>query len=205
MNNNLSMLAAAIADAGHWHWWSAQPPKFFHAEFVMVRLYLPPRDPAKPPCNQFALSFGQVHTVQFLEFAEGVEPGWQQRIEQDELQGGQFVPNGFALGNLDSTADIVSRALRNHDWFSRPESETGGDNLIACAFQTGTGLGALVVAERLKLISEPGEIPLETVPQMQKDWWSYWKRYWKLVRTPQALPRDINCDISFPGGPLDEE
>jgi len=205
MNENLSCLSNAIADAGHWHWWKALAPDCLQLEFTQVRLYIPPSNPAMAPSGHFALIFREVRKMQLLDFEADRPPDWPDRIARDELRGGELVPETFVLGDTVSALELVARALRVREIAPVPEGSIGGEGLLACAFETRNGVGAYVLAGGLEIQSDAGEVPLAAVPQMQKEWWAYWKRYWQLGGTPRALPRDINCEISFPAGPQGED
>ena len=152
-----------------------------------------------------AVIFNGVRTAQFLDFAEDRPLDWPERIERDELRGGELIPESFVLDDPDCAADIVSQALRSREVVKPVYVGNLDAGLIACAFQTINQVGVFVVAESVELLGKSGPIPLEALPQMQQELWSYCKRYWKLCGTPQALPHDMNCEISFPAGPLEDK
>ncbi len=205
MNDLYSKLEAVISDDCHWHWWNADLPSRLLLEFVGVALYLPPTDPTSPPSNHYGLFFDKPRTIQFLNFHEGIEGEWPERLRLDQMRGGRIYSGGCAVGDLDHVADILSRAVSSHVYFQSDEPAASGSSQVACAFQTNQGTGAFVIAERVTLVSAQGEIPLNRVPQMRQDWWSYWKRWWKLCRTPQRLPHDNLCAGRFPAGPIEED
>ena len=180
MNENLSCLSAAIADAGHWHWWKAWAPEQVQLEFVGVRLYQAPANLLEAPCSQLAVIFNGVRSAQFLDFAEDRPLDWPERIERDELRGGELIPDSFVLGDSDCAGDIVSQALRSREVVKPVNVGNLDAGLIACAFQTINQVGVFVVAENVELLGKSGPIPLE------------------------ALPLDMNCEISFPAGPLED-
>jgi hypothetical protein len=62
-------------------------------------------------------------------------------------------------------------------------------------------VGAIVRAEQFELVDMRGTIPLDQAPEMSRRWWSYWKDYWRVRGTKDAMPRDYACEVTIPMRP----
>ena len=199
MREAFDTIQRAFAEAGLWRWWAAQFPNFIQVEFAGVQLYQAPTDPSHPPSGVFALQFGRPQLVRLLEFTSNAEPHWF-----DRLQGGELGPlpvdfERFCLGD-DAGAERLSRAAAcTHDHFTAPP----GASSIPFAFSTTAGLGLLIVAERMRLVSHAGEIPMQSVAGLHTRWREYWRKYWDLRSTDSALPQDYACEACMPQDEVD--
>ena len=58
--------------------------------------------------------------------------------------------------------------------------------------------GFAIAAQGLRLVTHSGGVALDQVPEVNREWWAYWRRYWDKKDTPEALPKDFACEVTIP-------
>ena len=43
-----------------------------------------------------------------------------------------------------------------------------------------------------------GKYTEEEIELLSRKWWEYWKNYWRLRGTRDALPKDFACEVTIP-------
>ena len=72
---------------------------------------------------------------------------------------------------------------------------TGAKHLIAA--KCGD-VGVVAGGERIKIVSKNASISEEEVEPLSRKWWEYWKKYWRLRGTRDALAKDRACEVTIP-------
>jgi hypothetical protein len=58
--------------------------------------------------------------------------------------------------------------------------------------------GFAVASDEIKLLTKDGQIELGQIPSVHAQWWTYWRKYWDLINTKDALPKDYACEVTIP-------
>lgn len=48
-----------------------------------------------------------------------------------------------------------------------------------------------------------GELDEQAVLASSREWWAYWREYWRRKDTPDPMPRDYACEITIPAAAED--
>lgn len=201
MNEHLPVLESAISDVGCWTWWAADLPKVFQVEFGWVQLWNPPSGEGKPPSNRIALRFRQPRLVYFLTLADGVAEDWPDRLHQDELEPFHVDHNAFTLTAAELCRELVEKAGE----IRALAGESGNTSLPSAGeaflgFRAGPA-GLVVAAESLAVVNHHGELDARAVIASNRQWWDYWREYYRRRDTPEPLPVDPLCEVTIPLAP----
>ncbi len=194
----LGILADAISDAGAWQWWHLEND-MLQLEFCGVQLY----DESKPKKDTHTMDviairfFGNVFAVFLDDLDEDTTRPWYERFYDDEIPA--FECDGYAL-KFDNPeyAKEVYDGYRNQipiTPFDGMNTLTGANHLIAvkCG-DTGVVAGG----DRMVAVNKNGSISEEEIEPLSRKWWEYWKKYWRLRGTPNALQKDQICEVTIP-------
>ena len=58
--------------------------------------------------------------------------------------------------------------------------------------------GFAVSSDEIRLLTKDGDIELDQIPSVHSQWWTYWRKYWDLINTKNALPKDYACEVTIP-------
>ena len=50
----------------------------------------------------------------------------------------------------------------------------------------------------MEIVGKKGKYSEEEIEPLSRKWWEYWKDYWLLRGTPDALPEDYACEVTIP-------
>ena len=198
ITTSLEMLAYAISDVGLWSWYSADFPTFVQLEFVQTMLYFDKGTEEEAPSNQIAIQFGEIESVFALADVEAQVPdNWLELFTNDQVppfhidhEKFSFTPSLFP--SLKSKQHTLTCIFGNPD---HPlDASTHQFNLGFRAEE----VGLIVVANKMKILTHHGEIALEDIPELHKNWWEYWEQYWAHKDTEKEFPYDALCEITIP-------
>ncbi len=198
--NALDILADAISDAGAWQWWHMEND-MLQLEFRDVQLY----DDSKPENDTHTMDviavrfIGGIFAV-FLDQmdSDGQRP-WYERLHDDEIPA--FDCDGYQLRFDDPQyAAQVYDSYPNRTPltpFNGMDSLTGAGHLIAV--KCGDA-GIVAGGSRMEVVSRTARIPQSEIEPLSRKWWGYWKKYWRVRGTGDALAKDYACEVAIPVG-----
>ena len=197
--DQLALLADAISDIGYWSWWTAALPDTFQLEFGGTQLYFPPTSTDKPPQTQIALQFRQPTSISFLSRREGAEDfAWSQLLHEDQLEAPGCSHEEFGFGDADFLKSLLDQATHYkvvHGY--EPMREAFLHEPYQLVFWCGE-YGLAIAAQSLRLLTHQGEVALDQLADVHRQWWDYWRSYWDKRDTPDALPKDYACEVTIP-------
>lgn len=195
----LVQLADAISDVGYWSWWTHELPELFQLEFGGTQLYFPPASADLPPRTQIALQFQQPASVSFLSRGEGTADfAWAQALHDDQLEPPTCSYGEFGFGNGESLTAMLQQATHRQTMVGyEPTAEAFLQEPYQLVFWCGN-FGFAIAAQGLRLVTHSGAVVLDQVPEVNREWWAYWRRYWDNKDTPEALPKDFACEVTIP-------
>ena len=59
-------------------------------------------------------------------------------------------------------------------------------------------VGLIVGGDKIEIAGEKGQYTEEEIELLSRKWWDYWKDYWRLRGTRDALPKDYACEVTIP-------
>lgn len=192
----IQTLAYAISDVGNWTWINIQEASLVQLEFgnAMVNMNTP--EDGKPPSHRLALVFRDPVSVTVLYHKDAQLPAdWLKLFNQDQLE-----PFSIDYDNFSFEKEKIKAILSGAD---RTEVILGGryadhaENSCQLGFWTEE-IGIVIVADSMDIYSHTGEITLDEIVTYHQAWWDYWKKYWDVKDTPEALPYDALCEITIP-------
>ena len=194
----LDILADAISDVGSWQWWHLEKD-MLQLEFRDVQLY----DASKAEndthtTDSIAVRFFDNVFIVFLDDLTGnEEKPWYKRLYDDEIPA--FECDGYEL-KFDSLtyAKEVLGSYKNRTPATPFDSENtlaGAKHLIAA--KCGD-VGFVAGGDLIKIVTRNASITEEEVEPLARKWWDYWKEYWRLRGTKDALPKDWACEVTIP-------
>ena len=194
----LDILADSISDAGAWQWWHLEND-MLQLEFCGVQLY----DESKPEQDAHTMDviairfFSNVFAVFLDDLDEDAENPWYERFYDDEIPA--FECDGYEL-EFDNPeyAKEVYDGYRNKipiTPFDTINTLKGANHLIAvkCG-DTGVVAGG----DRIEVVNKNGSISEDKIEPLSRKWWEYWKKYWQLRGTREALKKDPTCEVTIP-------
>ena len=194
----LDILADAISDLGAWQWWHIEND-MLQLEFRDVLLY----DESKPDQDTHTMDviavrfYGNVFVVFLDDMDETEEKTWYERLHDDEIPA--FECDGYEL-EFDSAeyAKEVYDGYRNRTPitpFDDMNTLTSAKHLIAA--KCGNA-GVIAGGDQIKVVTKNSSIPAEKMESLSRKWWDYWRKYWRLRGTKDALEKDWACEVTIP-------
>lgn len=58
--------------------------------------------------------------------------------------------------------------------------------------------GFIAGGDWIAIVNKKGKIAQEEIEVLSKKWWEYWKKYWQLRGTADAMKKDRACEITIP-------
>ena len=191
----LNILADAISDVGSWWCWHVGDD-MLQLEFCDVQLYDETKaEKETHTTDVLAVRFyGHVFAV-FLDDLN--DENWHERFRDDDSI-------LYLVDAYDMVFDDVEEAesLLN-DYRNRiPVKDFSGLETISSAKHilcAGCGeVGFIVGGDKIEIAGEKGNYKEEEIELLSRKWWDYWKDYWHVRGTRDALPKDYACEVTIP-------
>jgi hypothetical protein len=202
-------LADSITDIGYWNWWDEDFPHSIRVEFGGVQLWMPPSPDSETPRGTVALQFNNPTSVSFLIHQDApadIPENWPDLLRNDEFERFNFRDDGaFVFNEHEYVLEILNSARHVDTRFGvSPRDEHFLRSQCIVAFGAGP-VGCIIGAENMEIITSAGEISLDDVPELHERWWEYWREYWDVRGTPNALPEDYACEATVPAEVMPED
>ena len=193
--DTLNILADAISDVGSWWCWYVCDD-MLQLEFCDVQLY----DETKAEKETHTADvlavrfFGHVFAV-FLDNLN--DKNWHERFRDDDSI-------LYPVDTYDMAFDDTEKAesLLNDYRNQVPVKGFQGTETLAAAkhlFCARCGdAGFIVGGDVIEIAGKKGNYTEEEIEPLSRKWWEYWKDYWRLRGTCDALPKDYACEVTIP-------
>lgn len=191
----LNILADAISDVGSWWCWYVGDD-MLQLEFCDVQLY----DETKAEnethtTDVLAVRFyGHVFAV-FLDDLN--DKNWHEHFRDDDSI-------LYPVDTYDMAFDdrIMAESLLN-DYRNRvPVKDFKGTETLVTAKHILCArcdeVGFIVGGDKIEIAGKKGKYSEKEIEPLSKKWWEYWKEYWRLRGTRDALPKDYACEVTIP-------
>ena len=193
--DTLNILADAISDVGSWWCWHVGDD-MLQLEFRDVQLYDETKaEKETHTTDVLAVRFyGHVFAV-FLDDLD--DKDWYERFRDDDSI-------LYPVDTYDMTFDDNKGAesLLN-DYRNRVlvKDFKGAETLLTakhifCA--RCDEVGFIVGGDEIMIVGKKGKYAEEEIETLSRKWWEYWKNYWRLRGTRDALPKDFACEVTIP-------
>lgn len=196
----LELLSRAISNVGYWTWWITELPTLVQIEFGGTQLYFPPDDHSQPPNTRIAIQFGKPKSISFLtkKALTREEENWFDELHADKMEPPTCSYGAFSFTDPSLIAEIISSAttIKTVHGYA-PTDAMFLTEKYKLAFWAGD-YGFAVSSDEFKLITSIGVVALDQISSVHSEWWAYWRRYWDLKNTPDALPEDYACEVTIP-------
>ena len=191
----LNILADAISDVGSWWCWHVGDD-MLQLEFCDVQLYDETKaEKETHTTDVLAVRFyGNVFAV-FLDNLN--DENWHERFRDDDS-----ILNPIDTYEMAFDDHIRDESLLN-DYRNRVivKGFKGAETLetakhILCA--RCDEVGFIVGGDKIEIAGKKGKYTEEEIEPLARKWWEYWKYYWRLRGTRDALPKDYACEVTIP-------
>jgi hypothetical protein len=191
----LNILADAISDVGSWWCWYVGND-MLQLEFCDVQLYDETKaEKETHTTDVLAVRFyGHVFAV-FLDDLN--DETWHERFRDDDSI-------LYPVDTYDMAFDDhkIAESLLN-DYRNRvPVKDFKGAVTLAaskhilCA-RCGE-VSFIVGGDEIEIAGKKGKYTEEEIEPLSRKWWEYWKDYWRLRGTRDALLKDYACEVTIP-------
>jgi hypothetical protein len=196
----LDILSDAICDVGYWSWWATDLPNVIQIEFGGTQLYFPPTDNSLPPQTQIAIQFRNPKSISFLTRQELKidNENWFHDLHNDKMEAptcshGEFTFTDHALMTTIINEAKTVKTIHGYP----PTSNLFLSEKYKLVFWA-SDYGFAVSSDDIKLLTKQGTVELDQIPSVHSQWWAYWRKYWDLIDTKNALPKDYACEVTIP-------
>ena len=193
--NTLNILADAISDVGSWWSWHVGD-NMLQLEFCDVQLYDETKGEKETHTTDvLAVRFyGHVFAV-FLDDLN--DNNWHGRFRDDDSI--LYPVDTYDMAFDDKTeAESLLNDYRN---MVPVKDFKGAETLVStkhilCA--RCDEVGFIVGGDEIEIVGEKGKYTEEEIEPLSRKWWEYWKYYWRVRGTRDALPKDYACEVTIP-------
>ena len=191
----LNILADAISDVGSWWCWHVGDD-MLQLEFCDVQLYdETTAEKEMHTTDVLAVRFfGHVFAV-FLDNLN--DENWYGRFRDDDSI--LYPVDAYAMAFDDNKeAESLLNDYRNR---TSVKNFNGAETLatikhILCA--RCDKVGFIVGGDVIEIVGKKGKYTEAEIEPLSSKWWEYWKDYWRLRGTRDALPKDFACEVTIP-------
>ena len=193
--DTLSILADAISDVGSWWCWYVGDD-MLQLEFCDVQLYDETKaEKETHTTDVLAVRFyGHVFAV-FLDDLN--DKNWHERFRDDDsilypvdTYDMAFDDHKMAESLLNDYRNRIS--LKN---FRGAETLAAAKHMLCARCDK---VGFIVGGDEIEIAGEKGKYKEEEIEPLSRKWWEYWKDYWRLRGTRDALLKDFACEVTIP-------
>ena len=191
----LNILADAISDVGSWWCWYVGND-MLQLEFCDVQLY--DETKAEKETHTTDVLAVRFYSHVFAVFLDDLnDETWHERFRDDDSI-------LYPVDTYDMAFDDhkIAESLLN-DYRNRVpvKDYKGAETLsaskrILCA-RCGE-VSFIVGGDEIEIAGKKGKYTEEEIEPLSRKWWEYWKDYWRLRGTCDALPKDYACEVTIP-------
>ena len=191
----LNILADAISDVGSWWCWYVGDD-MLQLEFCDVQLYDETKaEKETHTTDVLAVRFyGHVFAVFLDDLNDG---NWHEQFRDDDSI-------LYPVETYDMAFDdrIMAESLLN-DYRNRvPIKDFKGTETLVTAKHILCArcdkVGFIVGGDEIEIAGKKGKYTEEEIEPLSEKWWEYWKDYWRLRGTRDALLKDYACEVTIP-------
>jgi hypothetical protein len=191
----LNILADAISDVGSWWCWHVGDD-MLQLEFCDVQLYDETKaEKETHTTDVLAVRFyGHVFAV-FLDDLN--DETWHERFRDDDSI-------LYPVDTYDMAFDdhkIAESLLNNYRNRIPVKDFKGAETLAASKHILCARCGEvsfIVGGDEIEIAGKKGKYTEEEIEPLSRKWWEYWKDYWRLRGTRDALLKDYACEVTIP-------
>ena len=191
----LNILADAISDVGSWWCWHVGDD-MLQLEFCDVQLY----DETKAENETHTTDvlavrfFGNVFAV-FLDDLD--DKNWHERFHDDDSILYPVDTYDMAFDDNKEAESLLNdyRNLVPIKDFKGAETLVTAKHILCARCNE---VGFIVGGDKIEIAGKKGKYSEEEIEPLSKKWWEYWKEYWRLRGTRDALPKDYACEVTIP-------
>ena len=191
----LNILSDAISDVGSWWCWYVGDD-MLQMEFCNVQLYDETRaEKETHTTDVLAVRFyGHVFAV-FMDDLN--DKNWYERFRDDDSI--LYPVDTYDMAFDDNKeAELLLNDYRNQipvkDFKGIETLKTAKHILCARCNE----VSFIVGGDKIEIVGKKGKYAEEEIEPLSRKWWEYWKDYWRLRGTRDALPRDYACEVTIP-------
>ena len=197
----LDLLAHAIYDVGLWSWWASELPDKFQVEFRGTQLYFSETDESKRPSSQIAIQFRNLKSVSFLtrqSYPIEMADNWPDQLHQDQIKPFSCEHGAFTFIDSELMNKMIGEAkiIKTIHGYS-PKDNAFQNERVRLVFWAQNA-GFAIAADEMRLIDNDGWVELKDIPDINRKWWDYWRKYWEMKNAGTPLPTDYGCEVTIP-------
>ena len=193
--DTLNILADAISDVGSWWCWHVGDD-MLQLEFCDVQLYDETKaEKETHTTDVLAVRFyGHVFAV-FLDDLS--DKNWHERFRDDDSV--LYPVDTYDMAFDDNKeAESLLNDYRNRvpiKDFKGAETLVSAKHILCARCDE---VGFIVGGDEIEIAGKKGKYKEEEIEPLSRKWWEYWKDYWRLRGTRDALPKDYACEVTIP-------
>ena len=193
--DTLNILADAISDVGSWWCWHVGDD-MLQLEFCDVQLYDETKaEKETRTTDVLAVRFyGHVFAV-FLDDLN--DRNWYERLRDDDSI--LYPVDTYDMAFDDNkAAESLLNEYRNRvliKEFNATETMAAAKHFLCARCDE---VGFIVGGDEIEIAGKKGKYTEEEIEPLSRKWWEYWKDYWRLRGTRDALPKDFACEVTIP-------
>lgn len=193
--DTLNILADAISDVGSWWCWHVGDD-MLQLEFCDVQLYDKTKAGEETHTTDIlAVRFyGHVFAV-FLDDLN--DESWHEHFRDDDSILYPVDTYDMAFDDNKEAKSLLNDYRNRVPIKDFKGAETLGTvKHILCA--RCDEVGFIVGGDEIEIVGKKGKYTEEEIEPLSRKWWEYWKDYWRLRGTHDALPKDYACEVTIP-------
>ena len=191
----LNILADAISDVGSWWCWYVGDD-MLQLEFCDVQLY--DETKAEKETHTTDVLAVRFYGHAFAVFLDDLnDETWHERFRDDDSI-------LYPVDTYDMAFDDhkIAESLLN-DYRNRVSVKDfkGAETLAASKHILCARCGEvsfIVGGDEIEIAGKKGKYTEEEIEPLSRKWWEYWKDYWRLRGTRDALLKDYACEVTIP-------
>ena len=193
--DTLNILADAISDVGSWWCWYVDDD-MLQLEFCDVQLYDETKaEKETHTTDVLAVRFFDHIFAVFLDDLNDIN--WHEHFRDDDSILYPVDTYDMAFDDHEKAVSLLNdyRNLVPVKGFKGAETLAAAKHIL---YARCDEVGLIVGGDKIEIAGEKGQYTEEEIELLSRKWWDYWKDYWRLRGTRDALPKDYACEVTIP-------
>ena len=193
--DTLNILADAISDVGSWWCWHVGDD-MLQLEFCDVQLYDETKaEKETHTTDVLAVRFFDHIFAVFLDDLNDIN--WHEHFRDDDSILYPVDTYDMAFDDHEKAVLLLNdyRNLVTVKGFKGAETLAAAKHIL---YARCDEVGLIVGGDKIEIAGEKGQYTEEEIELLSRKWWDYWKDYWRLRGTRDALPKDYACEVTIP-------